>query len=226
MSPPSSASCPMSWTSTENSRRRSRSTSRSGNRAAASCSSPGSIPPPRAKGRAPRSVGLADALRRRGKKTVLCIREPSLGPVFGVKGGAAGGGYAQVIPMEDINLHFTGDFHAISSAHSLLSAMLDNHLHAGESAQHRLAPHHLAAHDRHERPRAAQRGHRARRRRQRHRARGALGDHPGERDHGDRGARIQPRRSRSTPLRASSSAPRPAHHASRSAPPISRPSAR
>ncbi len=80
-------------------------------------------------------VGLADALRRRGKKTVLCIREPSLGPVFGVKGGAAGGGYAQVIPMEDINLHFTGDFHAISSAHALLSAMLDNHLHAGEPAR-------------------------------------------------------------------------------------------
>jgi formate--tetrahydrofolate ligase len=76
-------------------------------------------------------VGLADALRRLGKKTVLCIREPSLGPVFGVKGGAAGGGYAQVIPMEDINLHFTGDFHAISSAHSLLSAMLDNHLTQG-----------------------------------------------------------------------------------------------
>jgi len=76
-------------------------------------------------------VGLADALRRLGKKTVMCMREPSLGPVFGVKGGAAGGGYAQVIPMEDINLHFTGDFHAISSAHSLLSAMLDNHLTQG-----------------------------------------------------------------------------------------------
>jgi formate--tetrahydrofolate ligase len=80
-------------------------------------------------------VGLADALRRLGKKTVMCIREPSLGPVFGVKGGAAGGGYAQVIPMEDINLHFTGDFHAISSAHSLLSAMLDNHLTQGNPLQ-------------------------------------------------------------------------------------------
>jgi len=76
-------------------------------------------------------VGLADALRSLGKKTVMCMREPSLGPVFGVKGGAAGGGYAQVIPMEDINLHFTGDFHAIASAHSLLSAMLDNHLTQG-----------------------------------------------------------------------------------------------
>ena len=73
-------------------------------------------------------VGVAQAMRRLGKNAVLCIREPSLGPVFGVKGGAAGGGYAQVVPMEDINLHFTGDFHAISSAHNLLSAMLDNHL--------------------------------------------------------------------------------------------------
>src|SRR5512147_242463 len=76
-------------------------------------------------------VGLAQALRRLGKSAVMCMREPSLGPVFGVKGGAAGGGYAQVVPMEDINLHFTGDFHAISSAHSLLSAMLDNHLQQG-----------------------------------------------------------------------------------------------
>ncbi len=76
-------------------------------------------------------VGLSDALRRLGKRSVMCMREPSLGPVFGVKGGAAGGGYAQVIPMEDINLHFTGDFHAIASAHGLLSAMLDNHLTQG-----------------------------------------------------------------------------------------------
>ena len=79
------------------------------------------------------SVGLAQALRRLGKSTALCIREPSLGPVFGVKGGAAGGGYAQVVPMEDINLHFTGDFHAISSAHALLAAVLDNHLHQGNA---------------------------------------------------------------------------------------------
>ena len=78
-------------------------------------------------------VGVAQAMRRLGKKAVLCIREPSLGPVFGVKGGAAGGGYAQVVPMEDINLHFTGDFHAISSAHNLLSAMLDNHLNHGNA---------------------------------------------------------------------------------------------
>ena len=79
------------------------------------------------------AVGVSQALRRLGHNSVLCIREPSLGPVFGVKGGAAGGGFAQVVPMEDINLHFTGDFHAISSAHALLSAMLDNHLHHGNA---------------------------------------------------------------------------------------------
>jgi formate--tetrahydrofolate ligase len=88
-------------------------------------------PTPAGEGKSTVSVGLAQALRRIGTNAVLCIREPSLGPVFGVKGGAAGGGYAQVIPMEDINLHFTGDFHAISSAHSLLSAMLDNSLQQG-----------------------------------------------------------------------------------------------
>ena len=82
-------------------------------------------------GKTTTAVGLTQALRRLGRNATLCIREPSLGPVFGVKGGAAGGGYAQVVPMEDINLHFTGDFHAISSAHALLSAMLDNHLHQG-----------------------------------------------------------------------------------------------
>ena len=79
------------------------------------------------------AVGVTQAFRRLGKNAVLCIREPSLGPVFGVKGGAAGGGYSQVIPMDEINLHFTGDFHAISSAHALLSAMLDNHLHHGNA---------------------------------------------------------------------------------------------
>jgi formate--tetrahydrofolate ligase len=79
------------------------------------------------------TVGVTQAFRRMGVNAVLCIREPSLGPVFGVKGGAAGGGYAQVVPMEDINLHFTGDFHAISSAHALLSAMIDNHLHQGNA---------------------------------------------------------------------------------------------
>jgi formate--tetrahydrofolate ligase len=84
-------------------------------------------------GKTTTAVGVTQALRRIGQNATLCIREPSLGPVFGVKGGAAGGGYAQVIPMEDINLHFTGDFHAISSAHALLPAMLDNHLHHGNA---------------------------------------------------------------------------------------------
>ncbi|HXT16014.1 MAG TPA: formate--tetrahydrofolate ligase [Gemmatimonadaceae bacterium] len=90
-------------------------------------------PTPAGEGKSTVSVGLAQALRRMGKKVALCIREPSLGPVFGVKGGAAGGGYSQVVPMDDINLHFTGDFHAISSAHALLAALLDNHLQQGNS---------------------------------------------------------------------------------------------
>lgn len=88
-------------------------------------------PTPAGEGKTTTSVGLADALSLLGKKTLLCLREPSLGPVFGIKGGAAGGGYAQVIPMEDINLHFTGDFHAIGAANNLLAAMLDNHIQQG-----------------------------------------------------------------------------------------------
>ena len=90
-------------------------------------------PTPAGEGKSTVTVGVAQALRKLGKRAILCIREPSLGPVFGVKGGAAGGGYAQVVPMEDINLHFTGDFHAIASAHNLLSAMLDAHLHHGNA---------------------------------------------------------------------------------------------
>jgi formate--tetrahydrofolate ligase len=93
----------------------------------------GITPTPAGEGKSTVTVGVAQALRRLGKRAILCIREPSLGPVFGVKGGAAGGGYAQVVPMEDINLHFTGDFHAIASAHNLLSAMLDAHLHHGNA---------------------------------------------------------------------------------------------
>ena len=85
------------------------------------------------KARTTTSVGLADGLNRIGKQTLVCLREPSLGPCFGVKGGAAGGGYAQVVPMEDINLHFTGDFHAIGAANNLLAALLDNHIHQGNS---------------------------------------------------------------------------------------------
>ncbi|MES1972191.1 MAG: formate--tetrahydrofolate ligase [Pseudomonadota bacterium] len=90
-------------------------------------------PTPAGEGKSTTSVGLADALNRIGRRTVLCLREPSLGPCFGTKGGAAGGGYAQVAPMEDINLHFTGDFHAITSAHNLLAAMIDNHIHWGNA---------------------------------------------------------------------------------------------
>ncbi|MGH7497642.1 MAG: formate--tetrahydrofolate ligase [Gemmatimonadales bacterium] len=90
-------------------------------------------PTPAGEGKSTVTVGVAQALRRLKKKVIVAVREPSLGPVFGVKGGAAGGGYAQIVPMDEINLHFTGDFHAITSAHNLLSAMLDNHLHQGNA---------------------------------------------------------------------------------------------
>ncbi len=88
-------------------------------------------PTPAGEGKTTTSVGLGDGINRIGKKSIVCLREPSLGPCFGMKGGAAGGGYSQVVPMEDINLHFTGDFHAITSAHNLLSAMIDNHIYWG-----------------------------------------------------------------------------------------------
>jgi len=90
-------------------------------------------PTPAGEGKTTTTVGLGDALNRIGKKTVICLREPSLGPVFGVKGGAAGGGYAQIVPMEDINLHFTGDFSAIALANNLLAAMIDNHINHGNA---------------------------------------------------------------------------------------------
>ena len=90
-------------------------------------------PTPAGEGKTTTSVGLADALHQQGKKTVVALREPSLGPCFGMKGGAAGGGYAQVVPMEDINLHFTGDFHAITTAHNLLAAIIDNHIQQGNA---------------------------------------------------------------------------------------------
>ena len=92
-------------------------------------------PTPAGEGKTTTTVGLGDGLNRIGKQAVMCLREPSLGPCFGMKGGAAGGGYAQVIPMEDINLHFTGDFHAITSAHNLLSAMIDNHIYWGNDCE-------------------------------------------------------------------------------------------
>ena len=90
-------------------------------------------PTPAGEGKTTTTVGLADGMQRMGKNVMVALREPSLGPVFGVKGGAAGGGYAQVVPMEDINLHFTGDFHAIGAANNLLAAMIDNHIFQGNA---------------------------------------------------------------------------------------------
>jgi formate--tetrahydrofolate ligase len=93
----------------------------------------GISPTPAGEGKTTTTVGLGDALNRLGKRAIICLREPALGPVFGMKGGAAGGGYAQVVPMEDINLHFTGDFSAIALAHNLLSSLIDNHIHQGNA---------------------------------------------------------------------------------------------
>ena len=90
-------------------------------------------PTPAGEGKTTTTVGLGDAMTRLGKRTVIALREPSLGPCFGIKGGAAGGGYAQVVPMDELNLHFTGDFHAITSANNLLAAMLDNHIQQGNA---------------------------------------------------------------------------------------------
>ena len=92
-------------------------------------------PTPAGEGKTTTSIGLADALNDNGYQTTLCLREASLGPCFGAKGGATGGGHAQIVPMEDINLHFTGDLHAITSAHNLFSAMIDNHLYWGNEQQ-------------------------------------------------------------------------------------------
>ncbi|WP_276662836.1 formate--tetrahydrofolate ligase, partial [Syntrophomonas wolfei] len=88
-------------------------------------------PTPAGEGKTTTTIGLGQALNKIGKKAIIALREPSLGPVFGIKGGATGGGYAQVVPMEDINLHFTGDIHAVTTAHNLLAALMDNHLHQG-----------------------------------------------------------------------------------------------
>ena len=92
-------------------------------------------PTPAGEGKTTVSIGLAQAFGRMGKKAVLALREPSLGPCFGIKGGAAGGGYSQVVPMEDLNLHFTGDFHGITSANNLLAALLDNHIQQGNELE-------------------------------------------------------------------------------------------
>ena len=124
----------------------------------------------------------------------VCLREPALGPVFGVKGGAAGGGYSQVVPMEDINLHFTGDFAAIALANNLLAALHRQPHPPGQPARLRRAPHHLAARGRHERPRAAPDRRRPRRHRQRRAARGRLRHRRGLRGHGDPVSRHEPAR--------------------------------
>ena len=125
-------SCPMAMT-----RRRSARISSPHSRAAQRQTRPGhrDQPDPAGEGKTTTTVGLGDGLNRIGKKAVICIREASLGPNFGMKGGAAGGGYAQVVPMEDMNLHFTGDFHAITSAHNLLTAMIDNHIYWGNALE-------------------------------------------------------------------------------------------
>jgi formate--tetrahydrofolate ligase len=107
-------------------------------------------PTPSGEGKTTTTVGLGDALNRMGKNAMICIREPSLGPVFGMKGGAAGGGHSQVVPMEQINLHFTGDFHAIGAANNLLAAMIDNHIYWGNEPPARCASRRMEARRRHE----------------------------------------------------------------------------
>ena len=116
-------------------------------------------PTPAGEGKTTTSVSLTQGLGVLGRKPVLCLREASLGPVFGVKGGAAGGGYAQVVPMEDLNLHFTGDLHAITAANNLLSALIDAHLHHGNAVGPRPARNLVATLHGHERPESPERHH-------------------------------------------------------------------
>ncbi len=149
-------------------------------------------PTPAGEGKTTTTVGLTDALNHIGKKAMLCLREPSLGPCFGVKGGAAGGGYAQVVPMEDINLHFTGDFHAIGTAHNLLAALIDNHIYWGNALgidSRRVAWRRVM--DMNDRALRVDR-ELARRRRQRLSARGRLRHHRRLRGHGDLLPREEP----------------------------------
>ena len=142
-------------------------------------------PTPAGEGKTTTTIGLADGLSRIGKDVTVALREPSLGPVFGIKGGAAGGGYAQVVPMEDINLHFTGDFHAIGAANNLLAAMLDNHIQQGNALGiDRREEDHLEALRGHERPPAAVRGGRPGRQSQRHSPRGRFRHYRSQRNHG------------------------------------------
>ncbi len=134
----------------------------------------GISPTPAGEGKTTTTIGLGDALTRIGVRAAICLREPSLGPSFGQKGGATGGGRAQVVPMEDINLHFNGDFHAITSANNLLAAMVDNHLYLGQCAADRSSAHRRPPRPRRQRPGAAVDRQRPGRRRQRRPARGRV----------------------------------------------------
>jgi formate--tetrahydrofolate ligase len=163
-------------------------------------------PTPAGEGKTTTSIGLAHGHAPPRQARVLCLREPSLGPVFGVKGGGTGGGRATLVPADDINLHFTGDIHAITSAHNLLSAMIDNALHfGGTTSGTRRARStrggHVGPRARHERPRAAQRRRGPRRQRRTASRARALRHHRGERGHGHPRAREGPRRSRGAPRR-------------------------
>ena len=151
-------------------------------------------PTPAGEGKTTTSVSLTQGLGAIGRRPVLALREASLGPVFGVKGGAAGGGYAQVVPMEDLNLHFTGDLHAITAANNLLSALDRRAPAARERARHRPADDLVAAVHGHERPLAARHRHGSRRARERLPAPDGLRHHRRERDHGARRRRARPRR--------------------------------
>ncbi len=163
-------------------------------------------PTPAGEGKTTTTVGLGDGLNRIGKRATICLREPSLGPCFGMKGGAAGGGYAQVVPMEDINLHFTGDFHAIGTAHNLLAALLDNHLYWGNElgldARRITWRRVMDMNDRALRQIVSSLG----RRRQRLPARGRLRHHGRLRGHGDLLPRPGPRTTSSSASARSSSA--------------------
>ena len=175
-------------------------------------------PTPAGEGKTTTTVGLGDGLNRIGKKAMSCLREPSLGPCFGVKGGAAGGGYAQVVPMEDINLHFTGDFHAITSREQPARGPdRQSHL-LGQQSRPRPPPHHLAPRPRHERPRPALDRQLARRRLERLPARGRLRHHRRFRGHGHplprhgpEGSREAPRRHRHRLHAREEAGPRPRH---------------
>ena len=162
-------------------------------------------PTPAGEGKTTTSVSLTQGLGKLGRKPVLCLREASLGPVFGVKGGAAGGGYAQVVPMEDLNLHFTGDLHAITAANNLLAALIDAHLHHGNALGLDPLAISLAPLHGHERPEPPERRHGPRRPRARRAERDRLRHHRGERDHGPRRRRARSRRPARAARRASPS---------------------